>query len=114
MKTLNKYDCDNIFNLLETIQAKSKELSVNVYQEAHGIKGSLVSDGSFTKAEIRSMAENWVQVEDDPGIIYAEVDEAIQILENVTFLNALIDDEDEPEDIIPINQNVPVPSFLDA
>ena len=60
------------------------------------------------------MAENWVQVEDDPGIIYAEVDESIEISENVTFLNALIDDEDEPEDIIPINQNVPVPSFLDA
>ena len=39
------------------------------------------------------MAENWVQVEDDPGIIYAEVDESIEISENVTFLNALIDCE---------------------
>ena len=48
-------------------------------QEAHGLKGSLVSDGSFTKYEIRAMAENWVQVEDDPNTIDAEVDEAIEL-----------------------------------
>ena len=36
-------------------------------------------------------------------------------MENVNFFdNALIDDGDYPEDIIPINQNVPVLSFLDA
>ena len=32
------------------------------------------------------MAENWVQVEDDTDIIDTEVDEAIELLENVTFL----------------------------
>ena len=31
-------------------------------------------------------AENWVQVEYDPNIIDAEVDEAIELLVNVTFL----------------------------
>ena len=63
-------------------------------QEAHGLKGSLVIDGSFTKYEIRAMTENWVQVEDDPNTIDAEVDEAIELLENVIFVdNALIDDE---------------------
>ena len=31
------------------------------------------------------MAKNWVQVEEDPNIIDADVDEAIKILENVTF-----------------------------
>ena len=60
------------------------------------------------------MAENQVQVEDDPDIIDAEVDEAIELLENVTFYNALIDDEYDPEDIMQTNQNFPVPSFLDA
>ena len=30
------------------------------------------------------------------------------------FEHELIDDEDEPEDIMTINQNVPVLSFLDA
>ena len=35
---------------------------------------------------MRGIAENWIQVEDDPGIIYAEVDEAIELLENLTFL----------------------------
>ena len=61
------------------------------------------------------MAEKWVQVKDDPDIIVAEVDESIEILGNVTFFyNALIDDEDDHEEIMPINQNFPVPSFLDA
>ena len=32
------------------------------------------------------MAEKWVQVEYDPDIVDAEVDGAIEILENVTFL----------------------------
>ena len=30
------------------------------------------------------------------------------------FYSSFIDDEDETEDIIPINQKIPVPSFLDA
>ena len=58
------------------------------------------------------MAENWVQVEYDPDIVDAEVDEAIELLEILTFYNDLIDDNDDPEDIMAINQNVPVPSFL--
>ena len=32
------------------------------------------------------MSENWVQVQDNPYIIDAEVDEAIELLENVVFL----------------------------
>ena len=48
-------------------------------QESHDLKISLVSDGSFTKSEIRAMAENWVQVEEDPNIIDSEVDETIEI-----------------------------------
>ena len=31
------------------------------------------------------MAEKWVQVEDDLDIIDAKVDEAIELLDNVTF-----------------------------
>ena len=64
---------------------KSKDSGVNVYRASHGIKGSLVSYGYFTKSEIRAMVENWVQVEDDPDIIDDEVDESIELLENVTF-----------------------------
>ena len=79
------------------------------------MKVSLVSDGSFTKSEIKAMAENWVQVEDDPHIVDAEVDEEIELMENITFFeHDLIDGEYEPENIIPINKNVPVPSFLNA
>ena len=87
---------------------------------AHGLEGSLVSDGSFTKAKIWAMAENWINVEDDPNIIDAEVDDAIELLENATlfsderFNGALIDDDDEPKEFMPITQNVPVPSFQNA
>ena len=65
MKTLNKDDCDNICNLLKKTSVKAKGSGVNFPQEARGLKGSLVSDVSFTKYEIRATAENWVQVEDD-------------------------------------------------
>ena len=35
--TLKKDDCDNIYDLFEQLAVKSKELGVNVYQEANGI-----------------------------------------------------------------------------
>ena len=120
MKTLNKDDCDNICDLLEQLSVKAKESGVNVSREAHGLKGSLVSDGSFTKAEMRAMAENWINVEDDRNIIDAEVDDAIELLENATLFSdeiyngALIDDDNEPEELMHITQNVPVPSFQNA
>ena len=85
MKTLNKYDCDNICNLLETLSIKVKESGENVSQKDNGIKGSILSDGYFTKYEIRTMAENWVQVEDDPVIIDTWAEESIEQLENVTL-----------------------------
>ena len=85
MKTLNKYGCDNICNLLEIISVQAKQSVVNFSQGGHGLKVPLVSDGYFTKSEIRKVAEKWVQVKDDPDIIVAEVDESIEILGNVTF-----------------------------
>ena len=50
------------------------------------------------------MYESWVKVEDDTDIFDAGVDEAIELLEKVNFYNALIDDGDDPEDIMPIKQ----------
>ena len=77
MNNINKNDCDNICNWIETLSLKVKESGVNVFQDAHDLKVSLVSDGSFTKSKIMTMAENCVQVEYDPYIIDAAVDEAI-------------------------------------
>ena len=64
-KTLNKDGCDNIFNLHETLLVKAKYSGLNVSWEACGLKVLIVNDCSFTKSEIREIAENWVQVEDD-------------------------------------------------
>ena len=60
------------------------------------------------------MSENQINVEDDPDIINAKVDESIDLLEDANFIsneivNSLINDYDDPEDIFPINQNLPVP-----
>ena len=59
---------------------KSKELVVNIYRKYYSLKGSIVSDGSFTKSEIRAMVENWLQVEDDSDAIVGGVDESIEML----------------------------------
>ena len=80
MKTLNKYGCDNICNLIEIISVQAKQSVVNFSQGGHGLKVPLVSDGNFTKSKIRHMTENWVQVEDDPDIIDSDVDESIGLL----------------------------------
>ena len=47
IKTLNKDYCENICDLIEQLSVKLNEFGVNVSQEDHGIKGSLVGDGSF-------------------------------------------------------------------
>ena len=80
MKTLNKDDCEHICDLLYTLSVREKQSGVSVYRQAYGLKGLPLSNGSFTKLKITAMAENWVQVEDDPDIIDAEVDEEIELL----------------------------------
>ena len=50
--TINKDDYYNIYNLIETVSVKSKELGVNVFWESHGLKGALVSDGSIKKLKL--------------------------------------------------------------
>ena len=107
-----------ICDLLEQLSVQVKAPGVNVAKEAYSLEGSFVADGSFTKTELRAMAENWVNVEDDQDIIHAEVDDAIELLEECTIRtdedsNMFIDD-DEPEDKDPINNDSPIPSFLDA
>ena len=60
MKNFNKDYCDNIRNLLENFSVKAKYSVVKVSRDFYSLKISLVSDGSFTKAEISVMYENWV------------------------------------------------------
>ena len=57
-------------------------------REVPGLKRSLFIDSSFVKSEIRAMSKNWVEVEYYPNIIDVEVDEAIELLENVTFFTS--------------------------
>ena len=65
---------------ISTFSFHTIHLGVNVVWDAHYLKGSLVSDGSFTKSEKRAMTEKWVNVEDDLDDIDAEVDEVTELL----------------------------------
>ena len=57
-KTLIKDDCENICDFLGKLSLKEKDSGVNVAWEVHGLRGSLVSNGYFTKYKMREMAEN--------------------------------------------------------
>jgi len=45
------------------------------------LDGSFVNDGEFADNELCTMAENWVDIEDDPLVVDIECEEALKLLD---------------------------------
>ena len=81
LKTLSGEDCDLLCSLMKTLHMKAKEVDTNY--EGYALSGSFAADEHEpTRAEFEAMAESWIDIEDQPEIIDAEVEEFIQQLES--------------------------------
>ena len=59
--------------------------------------GSFVEELVDDESKLRDMADAWVEIEDHPEIIEAEVEEAFEELERMESLLVTTDDDSEPE-----------------
>eukprot|EP00978_Attheya_sp_CCMP212_P005917 scaffold13199_cov62-Attheya_sp.AAC.9 len=64
------------------IKTKADDSNVNTKQEAFGLEASFAGEGMFNDTGIKTIVKNWVFTEDDPIIIDAQVDAAIELFEN--------------------------------
>ena len=81
LKTLSGEDSDLLCSLMKTLHMKAKEVDTNY--EGYALSGSFAADEHEpTRAEFEAMAESWIDIEDQPEIIDAEVEEFIQQLES--------------------------------
>ena len=54
---------------------------------AYALEGSYAALGNdCTDEQLKVMAQYWIDVEDDPDIIDADIDKALQLLENVELI----------------------------
>ena len=106
LKTLSSEDCDLLCSLMETLHVKAQLVDTEV--EAYALSGSFAADElAPTREQLKVMAESWIDIEDQPEIIDAEVEELIEQLESEQTIQptgemmsvAEIDDsEPEPSD----------------
>jgi hypothetical protein len=117
-KTLSAEDCQALCGLMRSLQMKADESGVNTGTEAHGLQGSFVEEGAMSNEEMEAIVENWTFVEDDPCVIDAEIEEAINSLETEAE-GHMVDfgDDDEPESVdavVVVGEERPVLSILEA
>lgn len=80
-KKISKEQSDELCSLLKKLQFKCKEEKLDTSKEAIVLDGSLCQDEIFTDKELEDIVGNWVDIEDDPEIKSAEIDELLLQLE---------------------------------
>ena len=80
-KTLSSEACDELRNIMDSLQLNTNESVVNIGEEAYGLRGSFVREGTFQQDEMEQMVNNWAFIESNPLIIDANVDKVIEDLE---------------------------------
>jgi hypothetical protein len=97
-KSLSKDACEELCAMMHKLQTKATESGPLNENEAYGLSGSFVGEGTFGLEEMVAMVKNWVLVEDNPVIMDTEVDDAIEALERDNSASQADDcDDDEPE-----------------
>jgi hypothetical protein len=100
-KTLSIDDSQALCALMGSLQVKAHASGIDAGRHAHGLQGSFLEEGALlSNTEMEVMVEIWTTIEDDPHVIDAEIDEAIDLLETDTSSDMILvdaGDDDEPE-----------------
>ena len=80
-KTLSSEACDELCNIMDSLQLNTNESVVNIGEESYGLRGSFIGEGTFQQDEMEQMVNNWAFIESNPLIIDAYVDKVIEELE---------------------------------
>lgn len=119
--TLSQEATDDLCAAIRQLKMKADESGIDTTSVAHVLKGSFVSQGIFSDQDIAAMVENWIDIEGNQDVIFAEADEAIeeQVLENDTGNFTIADDNGDNDevdwmDIDDQPAQIPPPSFAQA
>ena len=100
-KVLSKEDSDELCDLMTKLQVKVKETGVDTNTDAYALQGSFAADvDAYSGIDFAAMAESWIDIEDEPEIMDAILDEEIENIEsaqNKDQNELAVEDDDEPE-----------------
>ena len=108
---LSEEDCIALCGLIRALIIKTAETGVDTNTVAVALKDSFATEGAISDENLRSMALNWLHVEDDSDIVEAQYMDA---LEKLDMMDDGIDPyEDEAEEIREVQLQGGGPSLAD-
>ena len=102
-KITNEY-CMKLCTLPKNMDVQVKENDGDTNTAGYGLKGSFVEEAdmkNMNDSEWEGMAQNWIDIEEDPSIEEDDLDDAYDEMERDL---ALMHDKDEDEDLPPPNE----------
>jgi len=96
-KVLNKEDSRNLCELMCKLQVKTFENQVDTNSIAIALQNSIADEDKLSMDELSSIADNWVNIEDEPEVVNVTIDEEIEAIENEILESTEVDDDQEPE-----------------
>jgi len=94
---LNKEDSQNLCELMCKLQVKTFENQVDTNSIAIALQNSIADEDRLSMDELSSIADNWVNIEDEPEVVNVTIDEEIEAIENEILESTEVDDDQEPE-----------------
>jgi hypothetical protein len=117
-KRISVEDCDQLCHLMKLLTTKAEESGLDTSREGYAMEGSFVAQHVMDDADLREIAEKWVDVESDESVQEDEVDEAIdeldKKLEEEEDFEASDEDPMEYEEIADASDLAPNITFLEA
>ena len=96
-KVMSDEDCKELCGIMSKLQVKTRASGLNTNTDGHGLQNSFAGDeNELTEEEMAIMAENWVDIEDQPLVMNAYIDGVMEKEESeMEVENELNDDDDE-------------------
>ena len=78
-RKLSVADCTELCEMMEKMIVQAELVDTTV--DAIALQGSFVGNGNIARASLAEMVHTWIDIEDQPEVITAEVEEAMEELE---------------------------------
>ena len=84
--------CVNAYATSQNCQSQ-----VDTNSTAIALQNSIANGDMLTGDELLTIADNWVNIEDEPEVVNVTIDEEIEAIENKTLESNEVDDDPESE-----------------
>jgi DDE superfamily endonuclease len=106
-KVLSAADCSKLCNLMSSLQVKVTETNLDCSNVGKVFQNSFATEDRYTTSQLANIAENWVDIEDQPEIMEATIEDDIDAMEveeqqvlTENEMNEMDDEEPAPNEEI--------------